>query len=85
MANTDLGLWLSLAGASRIVREWADFSKLKYLPLETFDNVKPGDCSIYILLGLDKLPSSVSIGVSTGSQPEWKRLEAVPGLVGVYE
>jgi hypothetical protein len=86
MANQDLGLWLSLIGASRIVRKWGDFSKLSSLPLVTFDDVQTGDSPTYALLGLESLPASINLAVhAPGEEPQWHTLQPVPGLNGVFE
>lgn len=86
MANEDLGLWVSLMGASRIVREWGDFEKLKVLPLETFSDVKRGDSPVYLLLAFESLPERVEIAVHEfGKELEWQSLSMIPGLPGVFQ
>jgi hypothetical protein len=86
MANEDLGLWVSLMGASRIVREWGDFSKLRGLPLEKFEDVKPGDSPSYLLLAMETLPKRVEVAVHDfGKGPEWRSLSMIDSLPGVFQ
>jgi len=86
MANQDLGLWLSLIGASRILSEWGGFNKLSALPLSRFDDVKPGDAPSYILLGFESLPSLVNVAIHAPWQPpDWQSIYPVAGLEGVFE
>jgi hypothetical protein len=86
MANEDLGLWVSLMGASRIVREVGDFQKLKALPLEKFADVKPGDSPVYLLLAFETLPKRVDAAVHEfGKEPKWQSLSMIPGLPGVFQ
>jgi hypothetical protein len=86
MANEDLGLWVSLMGASRIVREWGDFSKLKALPLEKFADVKPNDSPVYLLMAFETLPKRVDVAVHEfGKQLEWQSLSTIRGLPGVFQ
>lgn len=86
MANQDLGLWLSLIGASRIVRQGADFSKLGALPLMNFDDVQPDDAPTYALLGLESLPDLIDIAVhAPGDAPQWQTLTPASRLRGVFE
>lgn len=55
IADDDLGLWLAIVGASRIVDDPNSFSKLKDLPLASFEDVPPGGSTIYVLAGRDDL------------------------------
>ncbi|MFQ5823533.1 MAG: caspase family protein [bacterium] len=85
MANSDLGLWLSIIGASRIVGGPGDFKKLESLPLESFQNVKRGDSPIYVLVGLEDKPQTVQLGISHDDNPQWLYLQPVKNLIGIYE
>lgn len=55
MADDDLGLWLAILGASRIVDDPNSFSKLQNLPLASFEDLQPGSSTIYVLAGRDGL------------------------------
>jgi hypothetical protein len=85
MANADLGLWLSIIGASRIVGDPSVFQKLKALPLLSFQDAKPGDSPIYVLVGLESMSQTVQCGVSQDDNPKWNDLQPVKNLGGIYE
>jgi hypothetical protein len=54
LASSDEGLLLSLAGASRIVADPQSFSKLRALPLATFEDLPASQSAIYVLAGRDE-------------------------------
>jgi hypothetical protein len=85
LASTDLGLWLSLFGASRILGEPGQFSKLERLPLTTFDDVKKDEATVYVLAGFEKSTGQFGVGLSSGAQVGWEPLEEVEGLHKIYE
>lgn len=85
LASTDLGLWLSLFGASRILGEPGQFTKLERLPLTAFDDVKKDEATVYVLAGFEKSAGRFGVGVSSGAQVEWEPLEEVKGLHKIYE
>jgi len=80
VASQDLSLWLSLLGASRIIREPELYSKLQRLQLATFENLRAGRSAIYVLLGFEEKPLS-SIANLDEQRPV--NVESVPGLDGV--
>ncbi len=54
LANQDLGLWLTLFGASRILGQPGQFRKLERLPLQTFNDIKKNEAVVYVLAGFEK-------------------------------
>lgn len=85
LANQDLGLWLSLLGASRILDESWRLLKLEKLPLQTFKDIKKNETLVYVLAGFEKSAGPLAVGLSSGPNVEWQLLRAVKGLEGVYE
>ena len=84
IANQDLGLWLSLLGASRILDQAGQF-KLKQLPLQTFKDIKKNETAVYVLGGFEKSAGAFAVGLSSGANVEWQRLKPVQGLEKIYE
>jgi hypothetical protein len=86
VANQDLSLWLSILGASRILGA-GDFSKLRGLPLASFDDVKQGDSPVYILVGLAGTEPGVEAAVLGAKLYNPFRTPAQPigGVPGLYE
>lgn len=85
IANQDLGLWLSIAGASRILGA-ADFSKLSGLPLTSFDDVQPGASPTYLLVGADGLTGPTLAAVRRpGENTPLRPMQPVAGIPGLYE
>lgn len=85
MANDDLGLWLSLFGASHILGAPGDFRKLEKLQLEKFADMKKNEAAVYVLAGFEKSRGDFHVGVSKGSQVEWEPLREVKDLYKIYE
>jgi hypothetical protein len=85
LASHDLGLWLSLFGASRILGELGKFRKLERLPLETFEDVKKNGATVYVLAGFEKSSGPFGVGLSSGPEVEWELLREVKGLHKIYE
>ena len=85
LASQDLGLWLSLFGASRILGQPGEFSKLEKLALETFDDIKKNEAVVYVLAGFEKANGPFGVGLSSGSEVDWQLLEPVTGLENIYE
>jgi hypothetical protein len=86
LAVQDLGLWLSILGASRILGP-GQFSKLGNLPLISFDDVQAGASPIYLLAGAEG-----AVGVSAAAvwepgkpQPPLWPMNSVPGVPGLFE
>jgi hypothetical protein len=85
LASQDLGLWLSLFGASRILGEPGQFSKLEKLKLETFDDLKKDQAVVYVLAGFEKSVGTFGVGLSSGPEVDWQILKPVKGLEKIYE
>jgi len=51
LASSDPALFLTIAGASRIVANPASFTKLNSLPLATFDDLTSTESAVYVLSG----------------------------------
>jgi len=86
MANEDLGLWLSIIGASRILGP-GEFSKLSALSLQSFDDVMPGGCPIYVLAGVENAdrPVTVAIRDAGADGPQRAAMNVVAGVPGLFE
>lgn len=87
MADDDLGLWLSIIGASRIVGGHDDFSKLKDLPLPSFNDILPGGSAVFLLLGLEEAPLTVQVSVAASAiNPEWQTFttQTTPNMPGIF-
>ncbi|HTM50414.1 MAG TPA: caspase family protein [Bryobacteraceae bacterium] len=85
MAAQDLGLWLSILGASRILEN--QFHKLQNLPLMSFDDVQPGGSPIYVLSGAEgpRGISQAAIGAPGAPAPQVMPMQGVQGVPGLYE
>jgi hypothetical protein len=87
MAVQDLGLWLSILGASRVLGP-GKFTELRNLPLASFDDVQAGASPIFLLAGAEG-----AVGVSEaavwqsgkGPLPPVAPLREVPGVPGLCE
>ena len=85
LANQDLGLWLTLFGASRILGQPGQFRTLERLALQTFDDIKKDEAVVYVLAGFEKSTGPFGVGLSSGPVVDWKVLKRVKGLQNVYE
>ena len=86
--DANLGLLLSLLGASRIVEPHQHFEKLRHLPLATFGDLKPGDSVVYILAALDEVGPAIqplTIGTHHTGAVVWEAARPVPGIPGLSE
>jgi hypothetical protein len=85
MATEDLGLWLAILGASRILG--IEFSKLSALPLASFDDVEAGASPIYILAAAEGPFGVAEAGVSQpgNDRPPIQPMRKVAGIPGFYE
>jgi len=87
IADRDLGLWLSLIGASRVAGRddgGLQFSKLGKIPLKAnFEAVPPGRAALFVLAGFEGRPGPYAIGV--GKDPAWSEMSPVEGVEGLYE
>jgi hypothetical protein len=85
ITNWDLGLWLSLIGASRIVAAPGQYSKLVNLPLADFVDIQPSESVIYLLAGFERTKGTFGVGAHEGIEVEWQKLAKVKDLSGVYQ
>ncbi len=83
IVQQNTALWLSLLGASRLVRDPVHFSKLGPLPLSTFGDLRQGECVLYALVGLDD-DGSPKLGLGDNRRAQWRKMDPVEGLDGVY-
>ena len=80
ITNRELGLWLSILGASRIVADPTTFSKMRALPLADVTVIPPGASGIYVLGASDDAGSmEVTIGGKDAAS------SAVAGLTRVFQ
>jgi Caspase domain len=87
MADDDLGLWLSIIGASRIIGFPGQFNKLKDLELPSFEDVLPGGSAVFLLLGLEEAPLGVDVSVTASARnPDWQTFttQRTPNMPGVF-
>jgi hypothetical protein len=82
LVDQDTSLWLTIAGASRIIDHPSNFSKLRKLELATFDDLQKGDSAIFVLAGLE---SGDHASVMSGDDGKWQSLQLVNGLSGVFQ
>ena len=85
LANQELGLWLSLLGASRILDQTGGFWKLDTLPLQSFTDIKKNETAVYVLAGFEKSGGAFAVGLSSDANVEWQLLKKVKGLEKIYE
>jgi hypothetical protein len=78
----NLSLWLALLGASRILADPHTFSKLKDIPLETFEQAQPKKSVLYILSGEQDINESPRWAIGT---TEWRSMQSVPGVPGLFQ
>jgi hypothetical protein len=85
-ANWDLGLWLSLLGAERIVAssQGVNSSKINTLPLASFDDAEKDDSFVYVLGGFEKSEGEFVVGLGAGKDVAWEPFDAVEGLKGIH-
>ena len=86
-ANWDLGLWLSIFGAARIVgsENKQEFGKLKNLALDSFADISKDESCVYVLAGFERSQGDVAIGVSRQEKVNWELLRKVKGLTSIYQ
>ncbi len=83
LQDQDPALWLAILGASHIIKERYDFSKLAHLPLADFSAVSPGNSALYVLVGLDEQPDSLKVAISDFDQvnpDRWDKIIKVEGF-----
>jgi hypothetical protein len=77
----NLGLWLAVLGASRIVAANDTFSKLRSIELDNVNDTKPNKSALYVLAGeldADRVPVC-------GVGPVWKTMRAVKDVPGLFQ
>jgi hypothetical protein len=79
----NLSLWLAVLGASRILAAPDTFSKLRELKLETFEQASPTKSVLFLLSG-EQDTSDVPVW-AMGQLPEWKPMQPVEGLAGLFQ
>jgi len=85
ITDPDLGLWLTLMAASRVLGP-DRFSKLGPLPLATFDDVASNGSAIYVLSGFDAPPARFHVGVGTDAiDHAWHTPAVLPTMPGLSE
>jgi hypothetical protein len=80
ISNRDLGLWLTIIGASEIVGDPTTLSELRDLPLDRVDTLREGKGRVYALLA----PGESGVR-AIKVQGDWVRPRAVKTLTGVYQ
>jgi hypothetical protein len=85
ITNWDLGLWLSLIGASRIVAAPGQYSKLVNLPLADFVDISPSESVIYLLAGFERTKGTFGVGAHEGTEVQWQKLTKVKDFSGIYQ
>jgi hypothetical protein len=85
MANWDLGLWLSLLGASRIVATPGYYNKLANLPLADFVDIPPFSSAVYVLAAFERTKDTFKVGLSQDTNVTWHELASVKELPGIYQ
>ncbi len=82
MATQNTALWLSVLGASRIVRDPKRYSKIGKFPLANFEDLKKDECAVYVLAGFEHA-NQAELSVSQTAKPKWEPMERVNGFKGV--
>jgi predicted RNA-binding protein with RPS1 domain len=85
LPDQDLGLWLAIIGASRIVPGASRFSKLKDLPLASFGDMAPGDTGLFVLAGFANSSTSFELGFRAYQEGVWVQPKAIPNFPGLYQ
>jgi Caspase domain len=81
--SCNLGLWLSVLGASRIL--YPGGSHVRHLPLDNFEDVLPDDAVIYVLAGFHDPSEIVHTAVSTEASVTWEETRAVVDMPGLSQ
>lgn len=84
LVGEDVGLWLSLLGAARIVDAPRGFSKLGPMPLATFEDLGSGESAVYALVALKNADGRLRLGISHDARPRWREAARVEGVPGLY-
>jgi hypothetical protein len=84
-SNSDMGLWLSILGASKIINQPDVFSKLSRIPTATFDDIQPNSAAIFLLAAFESHAEPIRIGIHRGRRLEWHSAEELPAVPGVQQ
>jgi len=85
IANSDMALWLSILGASKIVNSPDFWSQLKLIPTQTFDDVRPNSAAIFLLAAFESHGEPIRVGVHSGRRLEWHPAEELAAAPGVQQ
>lgn len=85
MSNSDMGLWLSILGASKIIDRPDTFSKLSQIPTAGFDDIPPGNSAIFLLAAFESHGEPVQVGIHDGANLDWRTAEGVTAVPGVQQ
>jgi hypothetical protein len=82
--DRDLGMWMALLGASRVIGHEGEFSKLSRVPLQgRFDQIPEDQSALYGLAAFDGHDGPWAIGL--GKDPVWTEMMPVEGVQGLFE
>lgn len=81
IANQDLTLWLTLLGASRIIRDTGEFQKLRDLKLTAFHDVAPGASPTYVIAGFEGKTSAVTVSSPAVEATNLTRVKSLSHVV----
>jgi hypothetical protein len=84
-SNSDMGLWLSILGASKIIDRPEVWSKLSLMPTATFEDVPRNAAAIFLLAAFEFHTEPVRVGIHTGHRLEWRSAEELAGVPGVQQ
>jgi hypothetical protein len=83
ISNSDMALWLSILGASKIINRPDFWSKLNLIPTANLDDIRPNTAAIFLLAAFESHAEPIRVGVHSGRRLEWhpaEELAAVPGV-----
>jgi hypothetical protein len=84
LVDEDTSVWLTIAGASRLIDDPDAFEKLRALPLARFDDLVEGDSVVYALAGLDA-GDRASLALSDDANVSWEAMDPVAGMDGIFQ
>jgi len=88
LSDPDLGVWLAIVGAGRILAGSpnTDFSKIDRLPLQNFSSQVAGSSPIYVLAGVHDPDTVLHVAISSDARPAtWQMARQPEGLAGIRE
>jgi len=85
VTDPDLCVWLSIMAASRVLGP-DKFDKLGPLPLQTFNDILPGESALYVLAGFEDDTQVLDVGVGTSAADHrWFSCDPKLEFPGVFE